>query len=138
MNFLDGFSGKAHWFGRIAFASVFLYHGITKVLSIGAEQGAYAMMVGKMGMPAPVFFLVTFAEVAAGAGVLIGAFSGNLITRLSGLAAAPVMIGAIFMVHLKNGWSFLNNGVEFPFVMLMLALYFLVAGNLKSDSRATV
>lgn len=53
----------------------------------------------------------------------------DLITRLSGLVAAPVMLGAMFMVHLKNGWSFMNNGIEFPTVMFLLALYFLVAGN---------
>ena len=125
MKFLDDYVGLAPWFLRLAFASVFLFHGLQKVLA----SGPYNMMVVQQGMPAPVFYLVTFAEVAAGAGVLLGPFMNDLITRLSGLAAAPVMLGAIFMVHLKNGWSFMNNGIEFPTIMLLLALYFLVAGN---------
>jgi putative oxidoreductase len=125
MTFLDRYSHLAHWFLRLAFASVFLFHGLQKVV----VAGPYNMMVGKMGMPAPVFYLVTFAEVAAGAGVLLGGFTNSLITRLSGLAAAPVMIGAIVIVHAPNGWSFMNNGIEFPVVLLLMSLYFLLAGN---------
>lgn len=125
MNFLDSQVGWAHWLLRLALGSVFLFHGIGKV----ATSGAYNMMVVKQGMPEPVFWLVTFAEIAGGAGIIIGGISTDLITRLSGLAIAPVMIGAIFLVHLENGWSFMNNGVEFQVVLLLIALYFLIVGN---------
>ncbi len=82
-------------------------------------------------MPAPVFYLVTFAEVAGGVGVLVGPLTSSPITRLAGLAAAPVMLGAIFIVHLPHGWSFMNDGpggIEFPTVLLLMSLYYLVAG----------
>jgi len=133
MDFLDEYRAAGPWFLRIAFASVFLYHGLQKL----AAAGPYDMMVGKMGMPAPVFYLVTFAEVAAGAGVLLGPFMGSLVTRLAGLAAAPVMVGAIVIVHAPNGWSFMNNGVEFQVVLLLMALYFLVAGNDEAETAGT-
>ena len=137
MTFLDDYAPAAHWFVRLAFASVFLFHGLQKALM----SGPYEMMVGKMGMPAPVFYLVTFAEVAAGAGVLVGPFMSDLITRLAGLAGAPVMLGAIFIVHLPHGWSFMNEGpggIEFPAVLFLLSLYFLLVGNRTPGSAVQV
>ena len=66
---------KAHWFLRVALASVFLFHGIGKV----ADVSGFAQM---MGMSLPVAILVTFAELATGLGIIIGAFGRELITRL--------------------------------------------------------
>jgi len=128
MKFLDDYAGVGAWFIRLAFAAVFLFHGLQKALM----AGPYDMMVGTMGMPAPVFYLVTFAEVAAGAGVLVGPFTSSLITRLAGLAGVPVMLGAIFIVHRPHGWSFMNEGpggIEFPTVLFLMSLYFLLVGN---------
>lgn len=125
MTFLGRYSNYAHWLLRLALASVFLFHGIQKVVL----SGPYEMMVGKMGMPGPVFWLVTFAEVAGGAGIIVGGLGSDLITRLSGLAIAPTMIGAIVIVHAPNGWSFMNDGMEFQVVLLLIALYFLIVGN---------
>lgn len=125
MDFLDEYAGKAPGLLRLALASVFLFHGIQKLVA----SGPYDMMVGKMGMPGPVFWLVTLAEVAGGALILFGGLINSLATRLGALAIIPVMIGAIVMVHAQNGWSFMNNGMEFQVVLLLVALYFLIAGN---------
>lgn len=132
MEFLDDFTDQAHWLLRLALASVFLFHGVQKVVM----AGPYDMMVGKMGMPAPVFYLVTFAEVAGGAAIVLGPFLGDIITRLAGLAIAPVMIGAIVMVHAPNGWSFMNNGMEFQVVLLLIAIYFIIVGNHTATADA--
>ncbi len=64
----------------------------------------------------------------------------DLITRLAGLAIAPVMLGAIFMVHWSR-WDFAPaegypaGGMEFQVVLLLTALYFLVMGNGAGSSQ---
>ncbi len=130
---LDSLKPHAHWLLRIGLAGVFLYHGIGKVMDLGG----FSQM---MGLSTPVAALVTLAEVAGGAGIIVGAFTNDLITRLAGLAMAPVLLGAIFMVHGPR-WNFVPaegfpmGGMEFQVVLLLTALYFLVMGN--ADSRGT-
>jgi hypothetical protein len=60
-------------------------------------------------------------------------------TRLGGLLIVPVMLSAIFMVHLPHGWNSVNmgtgnrgRGMKFQVTLLMIALYFLAAGNAYS------
>ncbi len=124
---LDSFKPNAHWLLRLSLASVFIFHGAGKAANL-------AGFVQMSGMPTPVAALVTFAELAGGIGIIVGAFKSDLITRLSGLAIAPVMLGAIFMVHWGQ-WSFMASeghpagGMEFQVVLLLIALYFLVVGN---------
>jgi putative oxidoreductase len=124
---LDSLKPHAHWLLRIGFAGVFLFHGIGKVMAFGG----FSQM---MGLSTPVAALVTLAEVAAGVGIIVGAFTNDLITRLAGLAVAPVLLGAIFMVHWGR-WNFTPaegfpmGGMEFQVVLLLMALYFLVMGN---------
>jgi len=126
-NALDSLRPNAHWLLRIGLASVFIFHGAGKA----ANFGGFAQM---SGLPTTAAALVTFAEIAGGIGILVGAFKSDLITRLSGLAIAPVMLGAIFMVHWGR-WSFTPaegfpmGGMEFQVVLLLMALYFLVMGN---------
>jgi putative oxidoreductase len=92
-----------------------------------------------MGLSVPVAGLVTFAEVAAGLGIIIGAFQSELITRLAALASIPVLLGAIFMVHGPR-WSFTPaegfpmGGMEFQVVLLLIAVYFLITGNQQGQS----
>lgn len=117
----------AHWLLRIAIASVFLFHGIGKV----AQFAEFSAM---LGLSAPLAALVTFAEIAAGVGILVGGIKSDAITRLAGLAAIPVLLGAIFMVHGPR-WSFVATeefpmgGMEFQVVLLLIATYFLIVGN---------
>ena len=124
---LDSFKPNAHWLLRIALASVFIFHGWGKVMNLGG----FSEM---LGLPVAVIALVTFAELAGGIGIIAGAFTKDLITRLSGLALVPVLLGAIFMVHWGR-WNFVPaedfpmGGMEFQVVLLLLALYFLVMGN---------
>jgi putative oxidoreductase len=126
-DFLDSFKPNAHWLLRIALASVFIFHGWGKVMNLGG----FSEM---LGLPVAVIALVTFAELAGGIGIIAGAFTKDLITRLSGLALVPVLLGAIFMVHWGR-WNFTPaegfpmGGMEFQVVLLLLALYFLVMGN---------
>ncbi len=124
---LDSLKPHAHWLLRIGLASVFIFHGIGKAMALGG----FAQM---MGLPTPVAALVTLAELAGGVGIIVGAFTHDLITRLAELAIAPVMLGAIFMVHWGR-WNFTSaegfpmGGMELQVVVLFTALFFLVMGN---------
>ena len=101
-----------------------LYHGPGKLL----DQSMAAMM----GLPAWVWMLVGLAEVAGGLGFVVGGIlkgdNADKVTRLSGLALIPVMLGAIFMVHWPQ-WSFMATeshpmgGMEFQVLILAVAIY---------------
>ena len=115
------------WFIRIPFAAVFLFHGAGKLM-------LPAMSADMLGLPVFLILLVGLAEVLAGAGAVVGGLTNiekrHLVTRLSGLAAAPVLLGAIAMVHWPR-WSFVATethpmgGMEFQVVLLGIALSFL-------------
>ena len=130
-------ASHAHWFPRIALASVFLYHGLSKF--------AGGLAVPPMLELSPLTWaLVATAEVAGGALVLAGGVLGtrwgDIATRLGGLAIAPVMLGAIALVHWPR-WSFTAapdqgfpmGGMEFQVVLLFIALFFVLRGNAGGD-----
>ena len=86
--------------------------------------------------------LVAFAEIAAGLGIILGAFTSSLITRLAGLAIIPVMIGAILMVHGQNGFRFMarpddptgTGGWNFQLVLIGIGLFYFIRGNVDQQS----
>ena len=131
MDALARFAPNAHWLLRVALASVFLFHGVGKLVDVGG----FAQMAG---LPFAVAALVTFAEIAAGVGIIVGGFTNAMITRLSALAIIPVMLGAIGMVHWPR-WSFTPaegfpmGGMEFQVVLTLIALYFLIVGNSTAE-----
>jgi len=136
MNALRSFAPYSHWFLRLALGSVFLYHGITKFPALGG-------LSEMMGMPVFVVGLLAAAETVGALLVLVGGLGWDWMTRLGGLLIVPIMLGAIFMVHLQHGWNSVNmgsgnmgRGMEFQFTLLMIALYFLVVGNARADAEA--
>ncbi len=124
---LNSLKPHAHWLLRIGLAGVFVFHGVGKAMDLGA----FSQMTG---LPTAVVALVTFAELAGGIGIIVGAFTNDLITRLAGLAVTPVMLGAIFMMHWGR-WNFTPaegfpmGGMEFQVVLHLTALFFFVMGN---------
>jgi putative oxidoreductase len=122
MEFLKSLAPFAHWGIRLSLAATFIYHGLGKFPPDGFAQG--------MGLPLPVAWLVALGEVGAGLALIGGAvLARDILTRLGGLLVIVIMIGAIFMVHLKNGFSVSNSGYEFQLLMLVTGLYFLLKGN---------
>lgn len=119
-----------NWFLRIPFAAAFLYHGAPKLFSP-------QHMSESLDLPVSLTLLVGVAEVLAGAGVIAGGLVkspvGTLVTRLSGLAAVPVLLGAIVLVHAPR-WSFVPTeshplgGMEYQVTLLGIALFFLLTG----------
>ena len=82
-----------------------------------------------MPIPMALILLVGLFEVIGGLLVLWGAFGPDWATRLGGFLIAPVMLGAIFMVHMKNGWDMMKGGMEFQALLLVVALLFVLKGN---------
>jgi len=119
MNFLTSLSPHVHWGLRLSLAATFLYHGATKLPVEGPM----------MGMPAAMVWMLALGEVAAGVFLIAGAFGKEMLTRIGALIVIVVMIGAIAMVHAKNGFNVMNGGMEFQILMLVTGLYLAVKGN---------
>ncbi len=122
---------NAHWFLRLALASVFVYHGLLK---FGNLDGVAQML--------PISYLqvvlVAAAETAGGLLVVLGGFRqdklSDLATRVGAALNIPVMLGAIAIVHWGQ-WNFVPSeshpmgGFQFQAVLLLVMLYLVVTGN---------
>ncbi len=82
-----------------------------------------------MGMPAAMVWMLALAELAAGVMLIAGAFGKEILTRVGALIVIVVMIGAIALVHAKNGFNVMNGGMEFQILMLVTGLYLAAKGN---------
>src|SRR6202140_265098 len=108
---------------RVVLGVVFLAHGSQKMLGLFGGYGFHATMefFTHMGMPAAVAFLIICTEFFGGLGLIFG-----LLTRIAALGISGLMIGAIFMVHLPNGffmnWMGTQKGEGFEYHLLALAM----------------
>ncbi len=107
---------------RLVLGVVFLAHGSQKMLGWFGGYGFHGTMgfFEHLGMPAPVAFLVICTEFFGGLGLIVG-----LLTRIAALGIGVEMIGAIFMVHLPNGffmnWYGTQKGEGFEYHLLAIA-----------------
>lgn len=108
---------------RLVLGVVFFAHGAQKMLGWFGGYGFHGTMglFTHIGMPAPVAFLIICAEFFGGLGVIVG-----LLTRIAALGICGLMIGAIFMVHMQNGffmnWAGTQKGEGYEFHLLALAI----------------
>jgi putative oxidoreductase len=116
---------------RVVLGVVFFAHGAQKMLGWFGGFGFHGTMgfFAHMGLPAPVAFLMICTEFFSGLGLIVG-----LLTRIASLGVAGLMIGAIFMVHLQNGF-FMNwmgtqkgEGIEYHLLVLAMAAALLLRG----------
>ena len=119
MDFLKVLAPNVHWALRLSLAATFLYHGV----------GKFPIEGPAMGLPVAVVWAIALAELAAGVMLIAGAFGKEMLTRLAGLIVVVIMIGAIALVHAKNGFSVMNGGMEFQLLILAGGLYFAAKGN---------
>jgi putative oxidoreductase len=131
MNALNKLSGIAAWLPRFSLAGTFIYHGLTKFPMAD-------MMAQGMGMPVLMVYMLAMMETIGGILIIYGGFGPGWATRVAGLLFSVVMIGALFMMHIPNGWSFTsgwgegtNNmgGAEFQTLVLAVSLFFAFKGN---------
>lgn len=110
---------------RLACSLPFIYHG--SAILFGAFGGPGPRnFAAYMHAPAIVGVLVGLAQFAGGIAILTGA-----LLRLGAVCVSIVMLGAIFLVHLHNGYSLAHNGMEFALTELLLSLGLLLAGGGK-------
>jgi len=121
MDLLNNLAPHVHWGLRLSLAATFIYHGWGKFPVDAFSQA--------MGMPVPMVWAVALAELAAGLMLIAGAFGKEILTRLGALIVVVIMIGAIAMVHAKNGFNVMNGGMEFQLLMLVSGLYLAAKGN---------
>ncbi|MHB8171347.1 MAG: DoxX family protein [Thermincolia bacterium] len=119
---------------RIALGVVFFAHGAQKLLGwFGGYgwSGTIGFFTQSLGLPASLAGLIILIEFFGGLAIILG-----VLTRPAALGLAFISLGAIFKVHLANGF-FLGEkaGIEFVFVLLFLSLYLVVkgAGTLSVD-----
>jgi len=108
---------------RVVLGVVFFAHGAQKMLGWFGGYGFQGTMgfFEHMGMPAPVAFLIICTEFFGGLGLIVG-----LLSRIAALGIGVEMIGAIFLVHLPNGffmnWFGNQKGEGFEYHLLVIAV----------------
>jgi putative oxidoreductase len=116
---------------RLVLGVVFFAHGAQKMLGWFGGYGFHGTMgfFEHLGMPAPVAFLIICTEFFGGLGLIVG-----LLTRIPALGIGVEMIGAIFIVHLPNGF-FMNwygnqkgEGFEYHLLVIAIAAALLIRG----------
>ena len=125
---------------RLVLGLVILPHGLQKLLGLfgGYGFGATVGFFTGMGVPAFIAVLVILGDSFGALFLILG-----LISRVSAAGISLIMLGAVFLVHLPNGF-FMNwfgaqkgEGFEYHILALGLALIVLVRGGGKwsLDSR---
>ncbi|MBN9517090.1 DoxX family protein [bacterium] len=104
---------------RVAAGVVFAAHGAQKLFGAFGGAGLEAT-VNQMG---PIGYLVTVGEFFGGLGLVVG-----FLTRFSAAALVVIMLGAIALVHAKNGFFMDNGGFEYNIALIGLLVPVVVAG----------
>ncbi len=110
---------------RLVVGVVFFAHGAQKVLGVFGGyglQGTVAAMT-KAGMPVIVPYLVSFGELLGGLGLIFG-----VLTRIAAAGMFIEMLGAVLLVHWKNGFFADKMGFEYPLTLCIVCLGILLAG----------
>ena len=117
---------------RLFLGLVMFPHGAQKLLGWfggGGFSGTMQGMTG-MGLPAVIVFLVIIAEFFGSLGLIVG-FLG----RVAAFGILCVMLGAMFTVHLPNGF-FMNwmgnqkgEGYEYHLLAIAMALAVIIGGS---------
>ncbi|MEQ9618620.1 MAG: DoxX family protein [Deltaproteobacteria bacterium] len=127
---------------RIALGIVILPHGLQKLLGMfgGAGFSGTVDFFVSSGMPAFVAILIIIGESFGALGLILG-----FLSRIAAFGITLIMLGAIFMVHLPNGF-FMNwlggkagEGYEYHILAVGLGLIVLIkGGGIWSIDRAIV
>ncbi len=103
---------------RIALGAMFLAHSVVLKLLTYGLPGTAKFFEGA-GLPGWLAY-VTFACEAAGGVLLVLGIQARWVA----LALSPFLLGALFTVHLPNGWVFTSpgGGWEYPAYLLVLCI----------------
>lgn len=133
--YLPDFSWS-HMLLRIPLAVVFITQGLNKLPFDPAVGAAF-------GIPKLVWWVVTFGEIAAGAGLLLGGLAsfksiskipfvaelGDLITRISGITICSISTGIIWIVTKPESLTSVILHDNLHVFLWVGGLYFALRGN---------
>lgn len=104
---------------RVVAGVIFVAHGAQKLFGAFGGPGLEKTveMMGALG------YLVTIGEFFGGLGLIVG-----LLTRFSAASLMVIMLGAIAMVHGKNGFFMSSGGYEYNLALIGLLAPTLIAG----------
>lgn len=107
---------------RLAFGGIMIAHGAQKLFVFGIANVSHGF--AQMGIPAPgaMGAFIALLEFLAPIALFMG-----LLTRLAALGLFFDMVGAIVLVHMKNGF-FAPQGFEFPLALAAGYLAIVIAG----------
>lgn len=109
---------------RIALGLPFLYHGAQIAFGAFGGPGLAGFVAASGGkLPLAAAVLVGYGEFLGGLGVLFGVLS-----RIASAGLMLIMLGAIFVVHLPNGYNSQKGGFEYALTLALLALVIIVVG----------
>lgn len=104
---------------RVVVGLIFATHGSQKLFGAFGGQGLTetVKMMGSIG------YLVCIGEFFGGLGLVVG-----FLCRFSAASLIVIMLGAIGMVHAKNGFFLQHGGFEYNLALIGLLLPILIAG----------
>ena len=105
---------------RIILGSVFIFHGYGKLFGTPGLEG-FSGMLNNLGVPLAYYtaILVALIEFIGGIAILVG-----FKTRAFAFLIGFVMVIALLLVHIKQGWA--NS--EFPLSLLVIAISLILSG----------
>ena len=115
---------------RLALGAILWAHGAQKLLGLFGGHGpqGFVRLVGTLGLPASLAWLVIAVEFFGGIAIAFGVLS-----RLAALGFAVEMVVAIIKLHWANGF-FTNGsavggeGYEYPLLLAVVAFVLLLTG----------
>lgn len=117
---------------RIVTGLVFVYHGYAKVFVMGMDGVTGFFTSVGIPMAGLMAVLVSYGEFLGGIALILGLFT-HWIAKLNVL----IMLGAIYFVHLANGYDATKGGYEYPLMILVVSLFIAAtgAGKYSLDAR---
>jgi putative oxidoreductase len=113
---------------RFAAGIIFAAHGAQKLFGAfgGPGLGPIIQMMGPIG------YLVAIGEFFGGIGLIVG-----FLSRFSAASLIVIMLGAIGLVHAKNGFFLQNQGFEYnlALIALLVPVLLLGSGRIALESR---
>jgi putative oxidoreductase len=111
---------------RVTAGALLLPHGAQKLFGLFGGYGIDAtgqFFAAKLGLPASFALLAGLIEFFGGLALVVG-----LGTRAVAALIAGMMAVAIFAVHLNNGLFWTSGGIEYPLMLGVVALSFVIRG----------
>lgn len=109
---------------RIATGLIFIAHGSQKVFGLfnGPGLAGFAQWAATIGIPFWLSYAASFSELIGGILLLF-----CLTAPLGALLTAGVVVGAIWFVHLKNGFFSQNDGFEYQLLLLIISITIIIS-----------